>query len=151
MKVFSFLLVLLVVGVASCDKDKFETVPQLNINSISPNTVNNGDIIQMKGDFTDQEGDIDSAIIVYKWYNGPVTILPLDTLRYSFASLDLPENLKEAEIIIAFEYNTSNSPFHISLGGVERDTTATFGLILIDKEGNRSEYKESDQVRLIKP
>jgi hypothetical protein len=151
MKLYSTLLVLLAFAVASCNKDKFETIPHLDINSISPSTVNNGDIIEMKGDFTDQEGDLDSALIIYKWYNGAVSILPLDTLRYSFAALNLPETLKEAEITVAFEYNTTNSPFHIPLGGVERDTTASFGLILIDREGHRSEYKESEKIRMLKP
>lgn len=152
MKLLSFLLVALTIVVVSCDKDKFTTVPQLEINSISPNTVNSGDIVQLRGRYTDQEGDIDSALFVYKWYNGTTAILPFDTLRYSFDALGLPTNVKEAEITVAFQYNTTDPNGYITLPGLtERDTTATLGLIIIDKEGNRSDYGESDQIRIIKP
>ena len=143
---FAFVAIL-----AGCDKDKIETIPHLNINSISPNTVNAGQLIQMKGDFTDQEGDIDSALLIYKWYDGATAFMPFDTQRYNFAALGLPEKVTQADITVTFLYNEFASGY-VTLPGVSiRDTTATLGLILIDRAGNRSEYEESDQIRLIKP
>ncbi len=152
MKFIQPLLITVVIIAVSCNKDKFTTAPQIDIRSISPGTVTNGDIIQVKGQYTDQEGDLDSALIIYKWYNGSSSILPLDTLRYSFAALQLPPKTREADITISFQYNTTNPNGYITLPGVSvRDTTATMGLILIDKAANRSNYSESDQIRLIKP
>ena len=134
-----------------CNKDKFKTDPQVKLKSISPSTVFNGDVITIKGDYTDDEGDVDSLLIVYKWYNG-ATEIPLDTMRYTFARLGLPEKTREADLQINFEYNTNNNPNLVPLPGVSlRDTTATFGLILKDKAGHRSNYSESEKIRLKRP
>lgn len=151
MKIFQYLAISFFIIILSCNKDKFTTVPQVRINSISPTTVFNGNIIDMKGDYTDQEGDLDSALIVYKWYNG-AAVVKKDTFRYSFTALDLPAKTKEADIVINFQYNTSNPNGFVTLPGVSpRDTTASLGLILIDKAKNRSNYAESKQIRLKKP
>jgi hypothetical protein len=151
MKYILSLLFAFTVMFMGCDKDKIETIPHLNINSISPNTVNSGQIIQIKGNFTDQEGDLDSALLIYKWYDGATGFMPFDTQRYTFAALGMPDKVTQADITVTFLYNEFSSDF-VTLPGVTlRDTTATLGLILIDKDGNRSDYEESDQIRLIKP
>jgi hypothetical protein len=135
----------------SCNKDKFTTVPQVSITSISPSTVSNGNIVSMKGNYTDKEGDIDSILIVYKWYNG-AAVVKKDTFRYTFAGLNLPSKTDEADLSIDFQYNTSNPNGFVTLPAASpRDTTGTLGLILIDKAKNRSIYAESKQIRLKKP
>ena len=134
----------------TCTKHKFTTDPQLKVKSISPNTVFNGDIIVMNADFTDAEGDIDSALIVYKWYKVD-SVTKKDTFRYSIADIKLPPKTKEGEIFVKFEYNSNNFPNIASpISGVSKDTTATFGLILKDKAAHRSNYSESDRIRLKK-
>lgn len=149
---YRFVLTLLVAAILfACNKDKFKTEPQVKIKSISPSTVFNGDVITIKGDYTDDEGDLDSVLIVYKWYNG-ATEIPIDTLRYTFARLNLPAKTRQADLQINFEYNTNNIPDMVPLPGVSlRDTTATFGLVLKDKAGQRSNYSESDKIRLKRP
>ena len=134
--------------IVACNKDKFTTIPQVKISSISPSIVNNGNIITLKGSYTDDEGDMDSVLIVYKWYNG-VTVVKNDTFRYNFESLGVPDKTREADIKVTFQYNTAN-PGPPTLPGVIKDTTATLGLILKDKKENRSDYKESDPIRLKK-
>lgn len=142
---------LFAVLIVSCNKDKFKTEPQVTIKSITPSTVFNGDVITIKGDYTDDEGDVDSVLIVYKWYNG-ATEIPVDTLRYTFARLNLPVKTRQADLEINFEYNTNNIPDMVPLSGVSlRDTTATFGLVLKDKKGQRSNYSQSDKIRLKRP
>ena len=151
MKIFLSFLILLTVTAIGCNKDKFTTVPQVSIKSISPGTVVTGNIISLKGKYTDQEGDLDSVYVVYKWYNGAAAVKN-DTFRYTFSSLNLPPKIKEADITVEFQYNTSNPNGYITLPGVSvRDTTASLGLVLIDKASNRSDYAESDKIRLIKP
>ena len=152
MKIYQSLLITVAIIAFSCGKDKFTTVPQVDVKSIAPGTVNSGDILRLKGKYTDQEGDVDSVLLIYKWYNGSSSVLPLDTFRYSLGALQLPDNTREADIIVEFQYNTFNPNGYITLPGVSvRDTTATLGLILVDKAGNRSNYDESDKIRLIKP
>ncbi len=140
-------LIALAVLVA-CNKDKFTTIPQVKIHSISPSDVNNGNIITLKGSYTDDEGDVDSVLVVYKWYNG-LTVVKNDTFRYGFNVLGVPDKTREADIKVTFQYNTAN-PGPPTLPGVIKDTTATLGLILKDKNENRSDYKESQPIRLKK-
>lgn len=151
MKQRLLLLPVLTVIVMACNKDKFTTEPIVTIKSISPGTVNNGDVITLASKYTDDEGDLDSVYVVYKWYNG-ANVVRNDTFRYDFGMLNLPSKLREADMNVVFEYNTNNNPDLVPLPGVSlRDTSATFGLVLIDKAKNRSNYAESDKIRLKKP
>lgn len=143
-----FVLFALVVIAFACTKDKFTTEPQVSVKSISPSVVFNGDIITMKGKYTDLEGDIDTVLVVYKWYDG-ATVVKNDTFRYPFSPLDVPPKTQEADINVTFAYNNTNNPPY--LPGVSKDTTASLGLILKDKSSHRSNYSESDKIRLKKP
>lgn len=151
MKYSLFVLIVLVVIATACNKDKFTTEPQVEVKSITPETVFNGNIINLKAKYTDDEGDLDSAYVFYKWYNG-ATVVKADTFRYPYSILNLPSDLRRADIEVTFEYNTNNNPDLVPLPGVSvRDTTATFGLILIDKARHRSNYSESQPIRMKKP
>lgn len=151
MKQRLLLILVLILTVLACNKDKFTTEPKVTVKSISPGTVNNGDIITLRSNYTDDEGDLDSVYVVYKWYNG-TAIVRNDTFRYAFSMLNLPTKLREADMNVVFEYNTNNNPDLVPLPGVSlRDTSATFGLVLIDKAKHRSNYAESEKIRLKKP
>lgn len=151
MKNSLLLLLVLVVAIAACNKDKFTTEPIVTIKSISPGTVVSGDVITLSSKFTDDEGDLDSVYVVYKWYNGTAAVKN-DTFRYPVSMLNLPAKLRQAEIDVRFEYNTNNQSDMLPLPGVSlRDTTATFGLVLVDKASHRSNYAESEKIRLKKP
>ncbi len=149
MKPFQFVIAACVIILAACNKDKFTTTPQVEIKSISPGTVFSGDIITVKGKYTDKEGNLDSVLIVYKWYNNTI-VTRKDTFRYSFDALKLPPKTTDADIDLVFEYNTFNTDL-AKLSGVAKDTTATLGIILKDKESLRSNYSESSPIRLKKP
>ena len=150
MKLSLLLLSALIVLVIACGKDKFTTEPKVTVRSISPSDVFSGDIILMKSKYSDLEGDLDTVLVVYKWYNG-ATVVRNDTFRYAFSTLGVPVKTQEADLNVTFEYNTNNNPDLRFLPGVSKDTTATLGLILKDKKANRSNYSESKQIRLKKP
>lgn len=151
MKMRFFLLSLFVLAGLSCKKDKFTTIPQYTITSISPTTVFNGNILQMDGKFTDKEGDVDSTLIIYKWYNGS-SVVRNDTFRYSFSATGIPPKTIQGDVFIGFQYNTTNPNGYPPLpAATTRDTTATLGVILIDKANNRSAYAESQPIRLKRP
>jgi hypothetical protein len=149
MKFLLFIITASVIVIVACNKDKFTTTPQVEIKSISPETVFSGNLIKVKGKYTDQEGNLDSVLVVYKWYNGTL-VTRNDTFRYSFDGLDLPSKTRQADIELNFEYNTFNTDL-AKLSGVSKDTTATLGLILKDKDSLRSNYAESAAIRLKKP
>lgn len=152
MKAKIVLLILILAGIfMACNKDKFTTTPQIKIKSVTPETVSQGSVIEMRGQFTDEEGDIDSVFVVYKWYDGATASIVFDTIKYSMDILDLPKNTREGDLLLTFAYG-------IQIDGVTqltptpsiRDTSATFGIILKDREANRSDYAESPKMRLIK-
>lgn len=150
---FSYWMIALLIASVGCQKDKYTTIPQVSIKSISPLTVFNGNIIQINGSFTDLEGDIDSVLIVYKWFNGANGFPAMDTIRRtSFDAIGIPAGVRQADLLIQFLYNSNNFPEIQTLPGVSlRDTTASFGIVLIDKAKNRSNYAESPTIRLKKP
>ena len=136
----------------ACEKDKFTTIPQVNVKSISPGTVNQGDIISMQARFTDEEGDLDSVYVVLKWYAGNTVTRVFDTLDYAFDNYSLPEKTRDGDVFVKFAYGVIGTGFTPLQGSpVTKDTTAALGIVLIDKAKNRSEYQESDKIRLIKP
>jgi hypothetical protein len=151
MKRLFILTVVLVIIAVACNKDKFTTIPQLKLDAISPTTVITNDIISLRGKFTDKEGDLDSILVIYKWFNGSTEVFPFDTFRYSFENLNVPPKTTDADILLQFQYNNSDPNGYAKLPGLSRDTTAAFGIILKDEEANRSEYKESEKIRIKKP
>ncbi|MEY3324438.1 MAG: hypothetical protein RLZ11_752 [Bacteroidota bacterium] len=147
----SLLFILITVLVVACSKDKFTSEPKVEIRSIQPATVLSGNVIRLLGSYTDEEGDIDSVYIVYKWFNGNTATL-IDTLmRFPTGRLGIPAQLRQSDIAVEFEYNTYNQTNMLTLPGVTRDTSAALGLILIDKTRKRSNYVESNKIRLKKP
>lgn len=150
MKYTLLLLAVIAIVIVSCEKDKFTTAPQIEITKISPSNVFKGDVIEIEGEFTDDEGDLDSALIVYKYYNqaGAVTRI-FDTIRnYTITSVNLPENTRQGDIIISFDYgeDVSSNPDLSGTPVTGRDTLVTFGILLKDKQGNRSNYSESEKI-----
>ena len=145
------LLFLLTLFAVSCSKDKFTSEPKVEVRSIEPATVFNGNIIRVLARYTDEEGDVDSVYIVYKWFNGSNAIRVDTLMRFPTNRLGIPSSLRESDIAVEFEYNTYNQPNMLTLPGVTRDTTAAFGLILIDKTRKRSNYSESNKIRLKRP
>lgn len=149
-KRFAILSVVAAGILVACQKNKFETKPQVKIKSISPAEVSQGDVITMKGQVTDKEGDLDSIYIVYKWYDG-TTAVKHDTLRYGLDYFGIVSGLKDGEINVHFGYGVLGSYPILPASPVNlRDTSATLGLIILDKQKNRSEYAESAKIRLKK-
>jgi hypothetical protein len=143
-------LAFLVFAVA-CNKDKFTSAPQVKIKSISPANATQGNQVQIKGSFTDDEGDIDSALVIYKWYNGDV-VTKKDTIRdYLISNIALPVGTRSGDFVITFLYGVFGDFPTLPSTPVAKDTTATLGLLFVDKQNQRSAYVESEKIRLIKP
>ena len=148
MKVITGLFLLTLLAFFSCKKDKFTTDPQVTVKSISPGEVSLGNIITVDAKFTDDEGDIDSVLLVLKYYAGD-SVTFTDTSRYSLSGLGLPSKTREGDMSVQFDYGTNNSGYPILANSpVAKDTTATFGLLLIDKAAHRSTISDSGKVRL---
>ncbi len=156
MKIITGLFLLTLIAFFSCNKDKFKTEPQVTVKSISPSEVRQGTngsftVITLDAKFTDNEGDIDTVLVITKFYDGDAVTL-VDTMAPHFPIdvLKLPPKTREGDMSVQFEYNTNNSNGqYFGYPGVAKDTTATLGLVLIDAAGHRSNYSESSKIRLI--
>ena len=152
MKLFGFSLLSMLVLAIACNKDKYTTEPQLKFKNITPETVNRGDLITFTTGFTDDEGDIDSIFIVQKWYSGSTATM-IDTIKNNtYEQTTAPPNTRIGDMTIIFEYLTQNTNYRtLTPSPSNRDTLATFGLVVKDKAGHRSNYAESGKILLKKP
>lgn len=137
-------------GLAACSKDRFKTVPQVTINSITPDEATVGDLIQVSATVTDKEGDLqDSVLVVRKIYNGS-TALKSDTTRSSLKNLGSPEKDK-IELRINILYGRLQPEFAITQPlEYDFDRDYAIGIVVTDNAGNRSEYVESKRIVLKK-
>ena len=131
----------------ACNKDKFTTVPQVKAKSVTPGIVIKGQTINFISTFTDEEGDIqDSVLVVFKRFNGS-TLLTTDTLRLKLNPGQIPKSRK-GDIIVKFGYGELiNGTYLINLERLV-DKQASFGIVIKDNAGNRSNYAESDKITL---
>jgi hypothetical protein len=140
---------LIVATLASCDKDKFETVPQIDIKEFGPNEVVKGQLIELRAIVSDKEGDIqDSLYLIKKRFNASTNFeLTSDTIRYYIGTLGAPIR-QENEVLIRLLYGEQR-PEIAPIQNLESvDRGFRLGLIVVDKEGNRSPYVESDRIVL---
>lgn len=132
----------------ACGKDKFTTEPQVKAKSVKPGVVFKGEIITFTSSFTDDEGDIqDTVIIVYKRFDG-ATVLTADTIHRNVLPNEIPK-ARQGEIIVQIAYGEL-IPFTLFINQESVDREVSFGIIIRDKDGHRSNYSESDRITLKK-
>ena len=110
MKTRIWLAVIITFGMISCDKDKFETVPQLEYKSRNTDIVPVNGSLRLNVEFRDKEGDVsDSVLIVRQRLNkrGPVQ-LPANP----YGIPDFPKTDKgEFEITLEYQFHLRQRVF----------------------------------------
>ena len=141
MKTGLFLMSLILITVIACNKDKFETKPQLKFKS------KNTDLVQVNGDlrinieYTDKEGDVsDSLIVVRQRLNrrGPIILLS------PYVIPGFPLTTKgEFEVTFAYQRDLIFNIPALTIPGsnpVQRETdTLVLKFVARDKAGNKSD------------
>lgn len=135
----------------ACSKDKFESVPQIEIKEFGPEEAIKGNLIELRAVVKDKEGDIqDSLYVVRNRFNATSGAwLNSDTIRYYIATLGAPEN-QETEVMVRFLYGELRPDIAPIENLVTVDRRYSLGLIVVDKKGNKSEYVESEKILLRK-
>ena len=153
---YSLLLATVIASIfiAACNKDKFTTAPQVKAKTVKPGIVIKGQVITFTSSFTDEEGDVqDSVLVVLKRYNGANLLPPrhIDSFQMKLDPGLIPK-ARQGDIIVKFGYGETNLPGAgnniINLETVDREVS--FGIIIRDNAGNRSNYAESDKILLKK-
>lgn len=136
--IFIFSLVTLLIA---CGKDKFETKPKLEIKNYSSKEIFQGDVMTIRLNYFDKEGDLSNApmIGILKRLN----LFPLaqgqdkvDTFRNN-----LPEFPKKENGEITFQL-----PFDFLKESTVENDTLVFRFAVTDLAGNKSDTITSDQI-----
>ena len=153
MKTRIWLAMIIIFGMTACDKDKFETKPQLELKS------RNTDIVPVNGDlrlnieFRDKEGDVsDSLLIVRQRLNvrGPLQLSPSP-----YGIPDFPKTDKgEFEVSLDYQFGLvlGLPPLRIPGSNPVKNEIDTLRLKIVarDNAGNKSDTLVIDNVYVIR-
>lgn len=146
-KILSFCLV--VATAIACNKDKFQTKPQIKIKSTSTEIVPINGILRVTLEFTDKEGDVANLITVKK---DRLNQRVVATLRDSF-DLNVPEfpNTDRGEIELDLEYqnhliSAQNPPSQVGDPTKNEADTLMLKFVLQDKAGNKSDTASTNVI-----
>ena len=153
MKTRIWLALIIVFGTIACDKDKFQTVPQLTLRSMSPEVVPVNGTLRLNIEYTDKEGDVsDSLFIVRQRLNvrGPIQLAP-----GPYDVPDFPHTDKgEFEISLAYQAGLifGLPPIRIPGSNPVKNEIDTLRLKIVakDKAGNKSDTLVVDNVYVIR-
>lgn len=149
-----FLLIPVIV-LAACSKQKYATKPRLELKEIKPGSkiVNQGDILVFDFLVFDKEGDVKDSIFIETTHVGvPACGVATDTMKYTIPEYPSSTNSK-ADFRIQFEYATNNtnltklSPVSCSPA---RNDTAVFRFWVKDNGGNISDPVSTDRIVLMR-
>lgn len=152
MKTSIALALIVAVIFIACDKDKFQTVPQLKLKSRNTELVPKNGALVLDIEFTDKEGDVkDSLIVVRQRLNkrGPVKAAPS-----AYTIPDFPKLTKgEFEVNLTYQLHLITNFGAIAVTGqpntFERDTLL-IKIVARDKGGNKSDTLVVDNVYVIR-
>jgi hypothetical protein len=139
-----FILFLFVLSLVACDKDKFQTKPQIEIDSYNTKELppNYSLIVNLK--FTDKEGDLGQGQFTYI----PVRLnrrgLPPSVPNYSPVNLPIPEfsDHNKGQFELKMEWK------NLHKSDRENDTIL-LKFVAVDREGNSSDTVQSDQLVIL--
>lgn len=149
MKTGIWLALIITFGMIACDKDKFETVPQLELKSRTPDVVPVNGTLRLNIEFRDKEGDVnDSLLIVRQRLNmrGPLQLPPSP-----YGIPDFPKTDKgEFEVSLDYQFGLvfGLPPLRIPGSNPVRNEIDTLRLKIVarDKAGNKSDTLVVDNV-----
>jgi hypothetical protein len=148
----SLIIIIGFIFLISCNKDKFNTKPQLTFKSVNATTFAKGSDIKFNLTATDKEGDLTDSLFVIR-LNRNCT--KKDTTKFAYILPKFPTsgNL-EAPIQVNYSYQGSNypplTPSFSCTSGSPRNDSCTFKFIIRDKAGNVSDSVLSPEIVLLK-
>ena len=139
------LLFAVILTVTACDKDEFETKPQIKIISVSNETLprpsTGPTYTTILLGFTDKEGDVDSSIVFARQRLNKRSTVPIQSEK--FIVPEFPDKRQgEIELTLSGTIHLSKNFTALRIPGTadqfEPDTIRV-SFVLADKKGNRSD------------
>ena len=138
---------LLIAGLAltvliACNKDKFQTKPQISIKDYNSKEISQGGNLEVRLNYTDKEGDVGQGSFFGARLRQNIRPLALtdndqlDTLRYS-----LPEmpDIDKGVIVMKLDYNFLKE-------SLTENDTVVFKIAIKDRAGNASDTLTTDRL-----
>ena len=138
--IFSILLLL---TLAACTKNKFNTVPSLKYKSANTKTLHNGETLKLTLSFTDAEGDVIDTILIREFVRACAANPKGGFIDSSNTLPTFPTGKNQkGDIIISYPYSSINPRCN-------RNDTAVFKFVLRDNANHFSDTAVSDPIVII--
>ena len=137
----------------SCDKDKFQTVPQLTLKSRNTEIVPLNGTLRLNIEYTDKEGDVSDSLLIVRQRLNKRGTTQLPPSPYGIP--DFPKTDKgEFEVSLAYQFGLifGLNPIRITGSNPPQNEIDTLRLKIVarDKAGNKSDTLVVDNVYIIR-
>jgi hypothetical protein len=133
----------------SCNKDKFTTKPQLRFKSANATTISGNEVLSLKFDLTDKEGDFTPFLGYKKTVAGCPASNRTDSTSFSIPPDFIDTKATQGELVITFTKNLRGSNSCLLPGGAVRPDTSVFSFWTRDKAGNKSDTSYSAKIIIL--
>ena len=150
---YLLLLISVLVVLIACNKDKFQSTPQIKIKSVDPAIVANGGSLDVTLSFTDKEGDVDDTVFIWKKrLNQTVVPTIRDSIKYKIP--DFPKH-STGDISVVLDYQSVLSAINPpNIPGSNPPTpqpdTLIIKFVVSDKAGHKSDTATTGQIIVIR-
>jgi hypothetical protein len=142
-----FLIIVVLVVLFACNKDKFQTKPQITIKSYNAKEFAFGSTMEIRLSYTDKEGDIGQGAFYglrERLNSKPLTVADndkADTLKYNIPEMAAKADKGELVMTLGYDFlKESNS---------ENDTLV-FKIAITDIAGHASDTLTTDKLVILK-
>jgi hypothetical protein len=146
---YIFATLVIAVFIFACNKDKYNTKPQITFKSVNETTIAKNKDLRFKLSVTDKEGDLTDSLFIYKISRN----CNKDTVRFFNKMPTFPTNTNlEIPVEVNFTYGLQgNYPaITISSSCGNRNDSCSFKFIIKDKAGNKSDSVVSPEIVILK-
>jgi hypothetical protein len=138
-----FLVAVLVLG---CEKGSFTTKPQLKFKSMNSNRISGNQVLVIKLELTDKEGDFTTLLGYKKTVAGCPTSDRLDSTFFKIPEDFINTKGSRGEVDITLDQFSRGSVSCFLPGGGVRPDTSVYGFWTRDKAGNLSDTVYTEPV-----
>ena len=149
MKTRISLLIIVALAIVACDKDRFQTVPQLKLKSRNTDVVPVNGTLRLNIEFTDKEGDVSDSLLIVRQRLNVRGATQLAASPYGIP--DFPSTDKgEFEVSLNYQFGLvfGLGPLRVPGSNPVRNEIDTLRLKIVarDKAGNKSDTLVIDNV-----
>ena len=132
-----------------CNKDKYTTKPQLKYKSANITTVSGNQVLLLKLDLTDKEGDFTTLLGVKKTVSGCPGSNFTDSTLFPIPEDFIKTKGTHGEVVVTLNKSDRGSNTCSVPGGGTRPDTTVFKFWTRDKAGNTSDTALSEQIIIL--